>query len=50
LQGAGNTGQEYMALPENLRRTVREETRRDVGDTGGSVEIDVTVRFGSGRR
>jgi ubiquinone/menaquinone biosynthesis C-methylase UbiE len=49
-QGAGNVGQEYMALPEQVRRAVREEARLDVGDTGGPVEIEVTVRFGSGRR
>jgi ubiquinone/menaquinone biosynthesis C-methylase UbiE len=49
-QGAGNVGQEYMALPEQVRRAVREEARLDVGDTGGPIEIEVTVRFGSGRR
>ncbi len=49
-QGAGTVGQEYMALPEQVRRAVREEARLDVGDTGGPIEIEVTVRFGSGRR
>ena len=48
--GAGNVGQEYMALPEEVRRVVREEARLDAGDTGGPIEIEVTVRFGSGRR
>jgi ubiquinone/menaquinone biosynthesis C-methylase UbiE len=48
--GAGNVGQEYTALPEEVRRVVREEARLDAGDTGGPIEIEVTVRFGSGRR
>jgi hypothetical protein len=49
-QGAGNIGQEYTALPEDLRRAVREEARRDVGDAGGPVEVVVEVRIGSGAR
>jgi ubiquinone/menaquinone biosynthesis C-methylase UbiE len=50
-RGAGNVGQEYMALPEEVRRAVREETRYEVvGDAGGPAEVDVTIRFGSGRR
>jgi ubiquinone/menaquinone biosynthesis C-methylase UbiE len=49
-QGAGNVGQEYMALPEEVRRAVREEARRDVGDTGGPVEVVVEVKIGSGVR
>ena len=32
------------------RRAVREEVRRDLGDTGGPIEIEVEYRFGSGRR
>ena len=49
-QGAGNVGQEYLALPENIRRAVREETRRIVGDTGGPIELDVDISFASGQR
>lgn len=49
-QGAGNVGQEYIALPENIRRAVREETRRIVGDTGGPIELDVDISFASGQR
>jgi ubiquinone/menaquinone biosynthesis C-methylase UbiE len=49
-QGAGNVGQEYVALPENIRRAVREEVRREVGDTGGPIEVEVEVRIASGRR
>ena len=49
-QGAGNVGQEYLTLPENIRRAVREETRRVVGDTGGAIELVVETTFASGRR
>ena len=49
-QGAGNVGQEYMTLPENIRRAVREETRRVVGDTGGAIELKVETTFASGKR
>ncbi len=49
-QGAGNVGQEYVALPEDIRCAVREEVRREVGDTGGPVEVEVEVRIASGRR
>lgn len=49
-QGAGNVGQEYMALPEEVRRSVREETRRDVCSAGGPFEVVVEVRIASGRR
>jgi ubiquinone/menaquinone biosynthesis C-methylase UbiE len=49
-RGAGSVGQEYMALPADLRHLVREETRQEVGDLGGTVEVDVKVRYGSGRR
>jgi hypothetical protein len=36
--------------PEEVRRTVREEVRRDLGDMGGAIEVEVEIRFGSGRR
>ena len=48
-KGAGNVGQEYMALPEKLRRAVRDETRRVVGDTGGAIEVIVETTFASGQ-
>ena len=48
-RGGGSSGQAYLALPETERRAVREEVRRNVGDTGGSVGIDVEFRFASGR-
>jgi ubiquinone/menaquinone biosynthesis C-methylase UbiE len=47
-QGAGSPGQAFVSLPENARRAVREEVRRD--PTGGPIEVDVEYRFGSGRR
>ena len=49
-QGAGNVGQEYVALPEDIRRAVREEVRREVGDTGEPVKLAMEVRIASGRR
>lgn len=49
-QGADSSGQAFVSLPEELRHAVREEVRRDLGDTGGPIEIEVEYRFGSGRR
>jgi ubiquinone/menaquinone biosynthesis C-methylase UbiE len=49
-RGEGHMGQEYTALPEAVRRAVREEMRREVGDTGGPIEVGVEVRFASGCR
>ena len=49
-QGGGSSGQAYVALPEDERRAIREDVRRNVGDTGGPIAIDVELRFASGRR
>ena len=49
-QGAGSPGQAFVSLPEDARHSVREEVRRDLGDTGGPIEVDVEYRFGSGRK
>ena len=49
-QGGGSSGQVYVLLPEEERRAVREEVRRNVGDTGGRIGIDVVERLASGRR
>jgi ubiquinone/menaquinone biosynthesis C-methylase UbiE len=49
-RGEGLMGQEYLALPEDVRRAVREEVRREVGDAGGPIEVEVEVRIASGRR
>ncbi len=48
--GGGSTGQAYLALPDDQRRAVREEVRREVGDTGGPVMIETDIRIASGRR
>jgi hypothetical protein len=49
-QGMGSSGQAFVSLPEEASFAVREEVRRDVGDTGGSIGIEVECRFASGRR
>jgi ubiquinone/menaquinone biosynthesis C-methylase UbiE len=49
-RGWGSPGQTYVSLPEETRRAVREDVRRDVGDTGGPIEIEVEYRFASGRK
>jgi ubiquinone/menaquinone biosynthesis C-methylase UbiE len=48
--GAGHVGQEYLALPQDVRRAVREDVRREVGDTGGPIHVDVDITFASGRK
>lgn len=49
-RGAGNVGQEYLALPDEIRHAVREETRREIGDTGGPIEVEIEISFASGMR
>jgi ubiquinone/menaquinone biosynthesis C-methylase UbiE len=49
-QGGGVPGQTFVLLPEEVRFAVREEVRRDLGDTGGPIDIEVEYRFASGRR
>jgi ubiquinone/menaquinone biosynthesis C-methylase UbiE len=52
-RGGAPTGLEYAALPEAVRRAVREDVRRGLeGDaaTGGPVEVPVEILFGGGRR
>lgn len=49
-RGAGNVGQQYLALPEDQRRVVREELRWHIGDADGSVDVELRIAFGSGRR
>ena len=44
-QGAGSPGQAFVSLPAEARHAVREEVRRDLGDTGGAIEVE--YRFGS---
>jgi ubiquinone/menaquinone biosynthesis C-methylase UbiE len=49
-KGGGSPGQAYVTLPEETRRAVREEVRHELGDTGGTIEIEVELRFACGRR
>jgi hypothetical protein len=47
-RGGGAIGQAYAALPEEARRTVREEVRRGLGDTGGPLQIECEIRLARG--
>jgi ubiquinone/menaquinone biosynthesis C-methylase UbiE len=49
-RGGASTGQVLVGLPKELRRAIREEVRRDLGDTGDPIEIEMELRFASGRR
>ncbi len=49
-RGGGSSGQALVSLPAEVRRAVREEIRRDLGDTGGPVEIEVELRIAGGGR
>ncbi len=49
-RGWGSAGQVFVSLPDGIKRAVREDVRRDVGDTGGPVRIEVEFRFASGEK
>jgi ubiquinone/menaquinone biosynthesis C-methylase UbiE len=49
-RGGCSTGQALVGLSEDIRRAVREEARRDLGDTGGSVRPEAEYRIASGER
>ncbi|HME24877.1 MAG TPA: methyltransferase domain-containing protein [Acetobacteraceae bacterium] len=49
-RGGASTGQALAVLPEEIRRAVREEVRRDLNDTGGPIEVAAEYRIASGRR
>ena len=49
-RGGASTGQALAALPEEIRRAVREEVRRDLADSGGPVEAEAEYRIASARR
>ena len=49
-RGGASTGQALATLPEELRRAVREEVRRDLADTGGPIQAEAEYRIASGRR
>ena len=44
-RGGASTGQALAALPEEIRRAVREEVRRDLADTGGPIEAVAEYRI-----
>ena len=48
--GGASTGQALVALPEEIRRAVREEVRRELFDTGGQLRWEAETRSASGRR
>jgi ubiquinone/menaquinone biosynthesis C-methylase UbiE len=49
-RGGASTGQALAMLPEEVRRAVREEVRRDLADTGGPVKAEAEYRIASGGR
>jgi SAM-dependent methyltransferase len=49
-RGGASTGQALTTLPEELRRAVRDEVRRDFGDTSGPIEVEAEYRIASGQR
>ena len=49
-RGGGSTGQALAALPEEIRRAVREEVRRKLADIGGPIEAEAEYRIASARR
>ncbi len=49
-QGWGSAGQVFVSLSPETRSAVREEVRRDVGDTGGPIKIEVEFMFASGQK
>jgi hypothetical protein len=50
-RGGASTGQALAGLPEEIRRAVREEVRRDLAaDNGGPVEAEAEYRIASARR
>ena len=49
-RGGASTGQALAALPDELRRAVRDEVRRDFDDTSRPIEVEAEYRIASGRR
>ena len=49
-RGGASTGQALATLPEEIRLAVRDEVRRDFGDTSGPIEVEAEYRIASGRR
>jgi hypothetical protein len=46
-RGGASTGQALISLPERIRRAIREEMRRSLGDDGGPINIEVELRIAS---
>jgi ubiquinone/menaquinone biosynthesis C-methylase UbiE len=49
-RGGASTGQALARLPDEIRRAVRDEVRRDFGNTSGPIEVEVEYRIAAGRR
>jgi ubiquinone/menaquinone biosynthesis C-methylase UbiE len=52
-QGIGYMGQEYIALPTEVRRLVRKDVRRDFEGAegeGGPIVLPLEITFGSGQK
>ena len=49
-RGGASTGQALAALPDEIRRAVRDEVRREFGDPRGPIEVEAEYRIASGRR
>ena len=49
-RGGASTGQALAALPEEIRRAVREEVRGALADSGGPVKAEAEYRIASARR
>jgi ubiquinone/menaquinone biosynthesis C-methylase UbiE len=49
-RGWDTAGQTYLALSEPIRRAVREDIRKSVGDTGGPIEVEARYWLASGRK
>ena len=52
-EGDGPTGQAFVRLPAKIQQAVREDVRRELeagAATGGPIEVEVEILFGSGRK
>jgi ubiquinone/menaquinone biosynthesis C-methylase UbiE len=49
-RGGASTGQALAILPDEIRQAVRDEVRRDLGDTGGPIGVEVEYRIASAQR
>jgi hypothetical protein len=49
-RGAGSPGQAFVTLSAEARKAVREDVQRDLGDTGGPIDVEVEYRLAAGQR